>query len=51
MGEWVGGSVDVPVVIVDEPEEEDVQGEDQEVMGAFSGDSYNYVYKYLQWYV
>ena len=31
--------MDVPVVIVEEPEEEDVQGEDQEVMGAFSGDS------------
>ena len=51
VGEWVGRSVDVPVVIVDGPEEEDIQGEDQEVMGAFSGDSYNYVYKYLQWYV
>ena len=36
----MGGSVDVPVVIVDEVEGEgeEIHGEDSEVMGAFSGE-------------
>ena len=33
----VGRSEDVPVVIVDEGEEEEIHGEDSEVIGAFSG--------------
>ena len=36
--ECVVGSSDMPVVIGDEPEEE-IQGEDAEVISAFSGES------------
>ena len=39
VGGMEGGSADVPVVIVDDDgEEEELQGEDVEVIGAFSGE-------------
>ena len=34
----MGGSADVPMVVVDDEGEEEVQGEDPEVIGAFTGE-------------